>query len=194
MLHPDTELRFVSEKIGYGIFATKDIPQGTMTWVKDELDRAFTPAEVSKLTGDNLENLLKYTYRDRDGNYFFCWDLTRYVNHSYSPNSMLTALGFEVAIRNIKKGEEITNDYGSFNIIEPFECANGPHAREFVKPDDLLHFHHDWDQSVLESMKYYQLVQQPLSKYLTKDQQTKLQNIQTGKMPMPSVLENFFRG
>lgn len=194
MLHPDTELRFVSDKIGYGIFATKDIPMGTMTWVKDELDRLFTPAEVQNLTGDNLENLLKYTYRDREGNYFFCWDLTRFVNHSYTPNSMLTALNFEIAIKDIKKGEEITNDYGTFNIIQPFECANGPHEREFVKPDDLLHFHRVWDQIILATMPHYSQVQQPLKKYLTSEQVLRLQDIHSGKTPLPSVLENFFKG
>lgn len=194
MLHPDTELRFVSPQIGYGIFATKDIPKGTMTWVKDELDRLFTPEEVKKFSGDNLENLLKYTYRDREGNYFFCWDLTRFVNHSYTPNSMLTSLGFEVAIKDIKKGEELTNDYGTFNIIQPFECANGPHEREFVKPDDLLHFHHVWDQMILAAMPYFSQVQQPLNKYLTSTQHKQLEEIQSGKTQLPSVLENFYKG
>ena len=32
MIHPDTELRFISPEIGFGVFATKLIPQGTITW------------------------------------------------------------------------------------------------------------------------------------------------------------------
>jgi hypothetical protein len=192
MLHPHTELKFVSEAIGYGIYATQDIPKGTITWVKDELDRVFSPAEIKLMSESNLENLLKYTYRDRSGNYFFCWDLTRYVNHSYEANSMLTALGFEIAITDIKKGDEITNDYGTLNIIEPFECAHGPHEREFVRPDDLKKFYPKWDVLVNSAIDYAPKVDQPLNKFLTSQQKLKLNDIHMKKIPMPSMIENYF--
>ena len=192
MLHPHTELRFVSDQIGYGIFATKFIPIGTLTWVKDKLDRVFTPQEVEQMDPVNLENLLKYTYRDRSGNYFFCWDLTRFVNHSYEPNSMLTAMGYEVAIRDIQAGEEITNDYGSFNIIEPFECAWGPHERQFVKPDDLTRFYKEWDEKISMAMKNAGKILQPLDKLLSTEQKNELIKISEGKQSIPSVLENYY--
>jgi hypothetical protein len=192
MLHPHTELRFVSDKIGYGIFATKFIPIGTLTWVKDKLDRVFTPDEVAQMDPANLENLLKYTYRDRAGNYFFCWDLTRFVNHSYKPNSMLTSMGYEVAICDINAGEEITNDYGSFNIIEPFECAWGPHERQFVRPDDLTRYYQEWDNQIAEAMKNSGKIEQPLSLLLSLDQKNKLKDFSEGRIKIPSVLENYY--
>ncbi|MHC5084588.1 MAG: SET domain-containing protein, partial [Planctomycetota bacterium] len=34
MIHPDTELRKVNETIGYGVFATRHIPKGTILYVK----------------------------------------------------------------------------------------------------------------------------------------------------------------
>jgi hypothetical protein len=192
MLHPHTELRFVSEEIGYGIYATHDIPKGTITWVRDQLDRVFKLSDIKKMNDANVENLLKYTYRDKNGDYFFCWDLTRYVNHSYEPNSMLTALGFEIAIKDIKKGDEITNDYGTFNIIEPFKCANGPHQRETVKPDDLTRFYGEWDELVNEAMMFQNIVTQPLDKFLTDEQKINLSQINKGEMSLPSVLTNYF--
>jgi hypothetical protein len=192
MLHPDTELRFVSETIGYGIFATKLIPKGTLTWVKDKLDREFTPSEVAQLDTANLENLMKYTYRNRLGNYFFCWDLTRFVNHSYDPNSMLTTSGYEVAIKDIQPGEEMTNDYGTFNIIEPFECALGPHERQFVKPDDLKRFHQIWDKQIASAMEFAGKVKQPLENFLSIEQKEELVEIVSFKKRIPSVLENFY--
>jgi hypothetical protein len=192
MLHPHTELRFVSPEIGHGVFATQDIPKGTITWVRDELDRVFVPSEIQKLSPPNLENLLKYTYRDKNGDYFFCWDLTRYINHSYRPNSMLTAQGFEIAIRDIKEGDEITNDYGTLNIIEPFICANGPHQRESVKPDDLTRFFKDWDELINSALKLQSFVPQPLRNFLTLEQNENLRKIQLGLMQNPSVLENYF--
>lgn len=193
MLHPHTELRFVSPEIGYGVFATQDIPKGTITWVKDQLDRTFPKEEISKLSLPNYENLMKYTYRDKNGDYFFCWDLTRFVNHSFEPNSMVTSLDFEIAIRDIRKGDEITNDYGTLNIIEPFKCAKGSH-REFVKPDDLLHFHKGWDELIASAMESYLHVTQPLQYFLTSDQIDKVNKILTRQMEMPSIIENYFKG
>jgi hypothetical protein len=46
MIHPHTELQFISEKIGYGVVATKFIPKGTITWALDKLDRSFTPEQI----------------------------------------------------------------------------------------------------------------------------------------------------
>ncbi len=193
MLHPDTELRFVSDEIGYGIFATKLIPMGTITWVKDQLDRVFSKNEIQLMTESNRENLMKYTYRDRHGSYFFCWDLTRYVNHSYDPNSILTSLGFEIAIRDIQPGEELTNDYGTLNIIEPFKCANGPHEREFVRPDDLTRFYIEWDKLIEQSMQNQPNVNQPLSRFLTAEQISKIESINKKLSSMPSIIENYYK-
>lgn len=192
MLHPHTELRYVSAEIGYGIYATQDIPVGTITWVKDELDRVFKISEIQAMTEANRENLLKYTYRNRHGDYFFCWDLTRYVNHSYEPNSMLTSMDFEIAIKDIKKGDELTNDYGTLNIIEAFKCANGPHEREFVRPDDLKRYSVKWDSLINSAMEFHSKVNQPLKRFLTAQQQTTLSDIQARKINVPSILENYF--
>ena len=49
MIHPDTELRFINDKIGYGVVATKFIPKGTITWVLDKVDRFFTPSQVIQM-------------------------------------------------------------------------------------------------------------------------------------------------
>ncbi len=46
MMHPHSELRFINESIGYGVFATKFIPKGTITWILDELDQKFTESYV----------------------------------------------------------------------------------------------------------------------------------------------------
>jgi hypothetical protein len=195
MLHPNTELRFVSDKIGYGIFATSFIPKGSITWVKDELDRIITKEELKKFSPENLENLLKYTYRNSDGDYFFCWDLTRYVNHSFTPNSMLTSLGFEIAIRDIHPGEEMTNDYGTLNIIEAFICANDPeHERSHVYPDDLSRYHEKWDKQIDDSYQFINKIQQPLEKLLTTSQKNEIHQILLGAVKMPSVIKNLFLG
>lgn len=194
MLHPHTELKFVSPEIGYGIFATTLIPKGTITWVKDELDRLIPAEELAHLSPANKENLLKYTYRNSKGEYFFCWDLTRYVNHSFEPNSMLTSLGFEIAIKDIHPGEEMTNDYGTLNIIEPFKCANDPcHERDYVCPDDLVRFHQKWDDQIAQAFPLLPKVPQPLKKFMNAEQWGEIERIERGDMLLPSVLNNLYR-
>jgi uncharacterized protein len=47
MIHPNTELRFISPEVGYGVVAREFIPKGTITWVLDELDREFTPEQFN---------------------------------------------------------------------------------------------------------------------------------------------------
>src|SRR5881296_1655598 len=46
MIHPDTELHFVDPEIGYGVFATKPIPRGTVIWTLCELDALSSPEAV----------------------------------------------------------------------------------------------------------------------------------------------------
>ena len=66
----------------------------------------------------------KYAYRNQDGKFVLCWDLGKYVNHSFHANCMGTAYEFEIAIRDINPGEQLTDDYGTLNIDEPFECIS----------------------------------------------------------------------
>jgi SAM-dependent methyltransferase len=49
------------------------------------------------------------------------------MNHACEPNAAGTEFGFEVALRDIQAGEELTNDYGSYCISgePPFACACG---------------------------------------------------------------------
>lgn len=194
MIHPHTELRFVSAEIGYGLFATQRIPKGTITWVLDELDRVVTPEEAEKMSPPNYDNLMKYTYVDKDGNYFFCWDLTRYVNHSFTPNCMPTSLGFEIAIVDIEIGDEITNDYGSFNLLEPFKCSKGAHnGRTHVLPDDLLTFHKLWDDQIASAMNLKNSVDQPLARFFNESLKSSLKKIDEKIIPIPSLVLNYYR-
>lgn len=192
MIHPHTELRFISKEIGYGIFATHAIPKGTITWVKDSLDRSFHPDEIKNFSENDLNNLMKYTYRDRNGHFFFCWDLTRYVNHCFKPNTILTSMNFEIAIRDIASGDEITNDYGTLNLIEAFECAKGPHKeRTHVYPDDLVTFQKTWDQEIALAFNKIKDQDQPLVSFLTTAQKELIDDILTLKKEIPSIIENY---
>ncbi len=188
MLHPDTEVRWISEEIGCGIVATRDIPKGTVTWVMDPLDRLFSPQQVAGLPDRCRETLFKYSYRNRDGQYVFCWDNTRFMNHSFSPNCITTAYGFELAVRDIREGEELTNDYGSLNILEPFHACDEGTSRKVVYPDDLARHYEGWDRQLESAFQRIQTVEQPLRDLLSAGQWETAGHIAEKRSPMKSIL------
>ncbi|WNS75389.1 SET domain-containing protein [Bacillus sp. DTU_2020_1000418_1_SI_GHA_SEK_038] len=163
MIHPHTELRFINEQIGFGVFATEFIPKGTITWALDGLDQILEPDYVKNLDKYRRDLLKKYSYRNQEGKYVLCWDLGRYVNHSFHANCMGTAYEFEVAVRDIYPGEQLTDDYGSLNVDEPFECIpEDGTERKKVYPDDLLYYSEEWDQKVINALEHFYEVKQPL--------------------------------
>src|SRR5687768_615131 len=194
MIHPDTELRFINDKIGHGVVATKFIPKGTITWVLDKLDRIFTPEQIRQMDKMYQEVMDKYTYRNPQGNYVFCWDNARFINHSANANCITTAYEFEIAIRDIQPGEELTDDYGYLNLEEPFEAMPEPGTnRNVVYPDDLLRYYPIWDEKLLSAFPHLLKVEQPLFHILSRNIQEKAKAIADGEMKMDSILNCYYR-
>jgi uncharacterized protein len=193
MIHPDTELRFINDQIGYGVVATNFIPKGTITWTLDKLDRIFTPAEIRSMAPVYQEIMDKYTYRNPAGNHILCWDHARYVNHSSNANCMTTAYEFEIAIRDIHPGEELTDDYGYLNLEEPFEVLPEPGSnRTVIYPDDLVRYYPVWDEKLLAAFPQLTTVDQPLFNLLDPVTQEKAKKIARGEMKMDSILSCFY--
>lgn len=193
MIHPHTEIRFINDQKGHGVVATKFIPAGTITWALDKLDREFSPADFEKL--DPLyQNILEtYTYRNKDGNLVLCWDNGRFVNHSFKSNCMSTAYDFEIAIRDIEPGEELTDDYGYLNVSAPFEGIDEGTDRKIVYPDDLVNFSEIWDKQLKENFSKIMLVPQPLKNLLANKLWEKIKLINAGEVEMDSIGENYYR-
>ncbi|MEQ9616838.1 MAG: SET domain-containing protein [Phycisphaerales bacterium] len=192
MMHPKTELRFISAEIGHGVVATQDIPKGTITWVQDELDREFTPEFVAALGEPYGGQLDTYCFRNHLGHWILCWDHARFVNHSFKSNCMTTAYNFEVAIRDIKAGEELTDDYGYLNIIEPFRAMDEGCDRTVVYPDDLVRYHPVWDRKLRSVWPAIPSVNQPLRGLLDRGLWQRACRIARGEEPMASILECYF--
>lgn len=124
MIHPHTQIRHKDDLIGYGVFATAFIPCGTLLWVHDALDMIFSQTYFDRLPAHYQELMDHYAFRNTLGDYVLCWDAARMVNHSCSPTSAGTEFGFEIALRDLEMGEEITNDYALLNLkdYESFDC------------------------------------------------------------------------
>jgi hypothetical protein len=192
MIHPATELRFISDEKGYGLVATERIPKGTITWVRDPLDREFTPAEMDELPESVRDNLLTYCFRNNAGSFVLCWDSARFMNHSFRPNCLATAYNLELAVRDIHPGEELTNDYGHFNILEPFRAGDEKTRRKHVYPDDLLNYHPVWDRRLASVFRHVGVVSQPLRSLLPSGIWETCERIAQGKQPMESILSLYF--
>lgn len=194
MIHPSTELRFISPEVGYGVVAKTFIPKGTITWVLDMLDREFTQAEFQALEPVYQDILDTYTFRNNKGNLVLCWDNGRFVNHSFNSNCLTTAYDFEIAIRDIEAGEQLTDDYGYLNISQPFRGIDEGTRRKIVKPDDLLKYHGVWDKKLAGAFNLITKTEQPLRKMLSDEQWSEIQKVEKGEQPMASILNNYYRG
>lgn len=193
MIHPHTELRFINDTIGYGVVAKKFIPAGTITWVLDELDREFSPKAVAAMGPAYRDIIDTYSYRNKKGNFVLCWDNSRFVNHSFKSTCMSTAYDFEIAIRDIQPGEQLTDDYGYLNITEPFKADNEGTKRKVVYPDDLLNFSDVWDKQLKANFKKIGKVEQPLKHMLTESKWRKIKNIIEGKEEMLSIKTCYYK-
>lgn len=190
MVHPDTELRLVNDVIGHGVFATRFIPKGTIVWVRDDLDQQFTPAEVNAMAPVYQQILEKYSFVDARGMIILCWDHSRFFNHSCEANCMSAGYDFEIAVRDIQAGEELTDDYGTLNIRENFHCCcSKPECRKQVGPGDFARFAATWDAKVREAFFHIPSVAQPLW-HLVKEQQD-VQHALSNPAMLRSILTHY---
>lgn len=163
MIHPKTKLAFINEAVGYGVFATADIPEGTIVYVKDSLEMVVSPTDFL-LHGPEMQEMIdKYSYIDEGGNRIVSWDFAKYVNHCCNCNTISTGYGFEIAIRDIKEGEQITDEYGIFNLEKEMVLVCGmKNCRKKIAPDDFETYYEEWDKKIKASISRLFEVEQPL--------------------------------
>ena len=194
MIHPNTELKFINKEVGYGVVATEFIPAGTITWVCDMLDREFSPVEFQNMPSIYQNILDTYTFRNNKGHLILCWDNGRYVNHSFDSNCLTTAYDFEISIRDILPGEQLTDDYGYLNISKPFRGINEGTRRKVVYPDDLLKYYNLWDKKLLKVFNKIPDLEQPLKSLISEELWEEIINVAKGKKEMESILTNYYKG
>jgi hypothetical protein len=188
MIHPETELRFVNPSIGYGVFATAFIPKGTLTYVKDMLEIEVTPERFAALDPRCREAVTKYCYIDERGTRVVSWDLAKYVNHRCDCNTISTGYGFEIAIRDIRAGEEITDEYGLFNFEEEVKLACGcGSCRGYLRPSDADIYARTWDECAAGALRQVLDVAQPLWELVDPQTRQAVLDYLEGQAPLRSV-------
>jgi uncharacterized protein len=165
MIHPATELRKVDDVVGYGVFATQPIPRGTIVSAVDEFDIVLPPAAVLALPPPLRAVMDRYAYEDSHGNHVLHWDFTRFINHSCDPTSRSVGATFDIAVRDIVPGEQLTCEYAALNLTETlsFTCHCGTaKCRGRVGPSDVESFWKEWDCEVNQAFTCASRVAQPL--------------------------------
>jgi len=172
-------LQFINDAVGYGVFATAFIPEGTIVYVKDSLELVIRPGEFASHPPEMQAVINKYSFMDEEGNRIVSWDFAKYVNHCCNCNTISTGYGFEIAIRDIQPGEQITDEYGIFNLDEEMtlNCSE-THCRKVIRPDDFDRHYEEWDEKIRRSIPKLFAVEQPLLSFIDAQTQGELQQLE----------------
>lgn len=99
---------------GWGVFASEDIKKGTITW---EYVDGFDIIVDNYMLNNDPDYIKKYAFFDKQLNkHILCGDIDRYTNHSENPNIGPLPDGRMVALRDIKKDEEIVANYNDIDL------------------------------------------------------------------------------
>lgn len=188
MIHPHTRLQFINEEMGYGVFSTQFLPKGTITYVKDSLELEIAPEAFDHYSPEMQEVIEKYSYIDEKGVRIVSWDFAKYVNHCCNCNTMSTGYGFEIAIRDIQPGEQITDEYGIFNISREMELqCHHNNCRRRLSPGDFEKYYRQWDEQLRSALSLLLAVDQPLLPIIGPQAQEDCMAYLRGKAPYRSV-------
>ena len=189
MIHPDTELQKVNDTVGYGVFATRLIPKGTILYVKDPLEIEVTPEQFAVMNPQYQTVVDWFSYVDERGFHIVSWDIAKYVNHHCDSNSIGTGYGFEIATRDIAANEEITDEYGIFNLSEPLKCCcDSANCRGIISDNDWDIYGHIWDKRAKDALNCFKQVPQPLIEFMDTEVYQDLIKYLTNRQDYISVL------
>lgn len=119
MFHVKTKLK-ESRIHGIGLFADQDIIKGSKIYsISEDLDLFLTDNALLDLSEDEIRTIKHYGYFDKEKSvWHLAFDDIRYCNHEKNAN-MILSTNCLIAKRDIKKGEELTQDYSEFEELRP---------------------------------------------------------------------------
>lgn len=151
---------------GRGLFAKRFIPRGTIVFFECPKCKVMPKSEFQKLSPKQKERLLFHAYTRKDGSVVQSCGLSKYMNHSCDANILDTGKGFDIVVRDIRKGEEATYDYRTFYDEDwGFQCrcgapdCCGTFACRHPLPRGLRA---KWDRLLKPALEQARLVPQPL--------------------------------
>lgn len=121
--HQNLYTRIMPSPDGIGVFAIRDIPEGTRLFVGDAGKVVVVPVnEVEAIADAEIRRMYFDFCPVVDGHYFAPADFNQmtmswYLNHSAEPNVVVLSDLDLVASRFIREGEELRTDYTKYSEI-----------------------------------------------------------------------------
>lgn len=104
---------------GVGVFAIRDIPNGTIIWARKKEIFNIPIDRLNEIQKDVRKLLLdKFPFPKRGREFFSpnnTFEMPMFMNHSDNPNC-LQGLLYCIALRDINRGEEITQNYKELDM------------------------------------------------------------------------------
>ena len=122
MIHFEYKLD-VSEKHGVGLFAGQDISKGELVYTASPLlDTNITQEQFDSLSEREQKECKWWGFFDEPSQMWHVdFDVSKFMNHSYEANVTQDKNcdeAYLIALRDIKTGEEITQNYLEFESKE----------------------------------------------------------------------------
>ncbi len=188
MMHPDTRVAWIDDFTGHGVFATAPLPAGTLLCVPDALDQELTPEQWRRLPQPLRGRVEAHTWRTQAGRFYLSWDHAKYVNHCCHANTLITAWGVEIVVRDIAAGEQVTSDYALLNVVDsyPVSCSKAG-CRGRVDPRDASRVAEVCDAAITQALRRSADIAQPLWSVMDPQTRARLEAFLAGRAPYPSV-------
>ncbi len=129
---------------GLGLFADEFIPKGTEIWrFTPNFDQKFTKEQILAFPELLQIYIYKYSWKsDKSKLYCLASDNGKYFNHSEDPNVLSEYRDGEdevitVAIKDIQQGEEILDNYSSFESDQDTDNVLVDIAKRYHLIDEL---------------------------------------------------------
>jgi hypothetical protein len=112
---------------GSGIVAMRDVPAGTAVWWPCPRCTDFPVDQHPALPAPILDWIAEYGYRRADGSLLVPCSGAHLFNHSCDAAVLDLGLAVGIAVRDLRRGDEVTCDYRTFRYEDlwSFECRCG---------------------------------------------------------------------
>jgi len=160
------EIKKTSNK-GKGLFSKKLVPKGTIICFECKNCKVLSEEKFNKMSEKEKEVFSEHAYRRKDGSFLMPCDETKFLNHSCNSNILDSGKGFDIVVKDIKKGEEATYDYRVFYDDLNMLCNCGESncckivTCKHPVPKGLKQF---WLKKINFALKLANKVEQPLKK------------------------------
>jgi SET domain-containing protein len=119
---------------GFGLFATKPIRKGEITWKGPINEKEYSVQQIQQWPAAVQNRFFRYAYQVKKNRFRgpkngVPHDIELYMNHSCNPTVWFCNDNLGRARKNIRPGQEITYDYETSEVIDfqkkPMHCHCG---------------------------------------------------------------------